>query len=29
MRALLDTDAYSHLMRGHENVAQIVRSAEV
>lgn len=28
MRALLDTNAYSLLMRGHEQVAEIVRTAE-
>lgn len=28
MRALLDTNAYSLLMRGHVQVAEIVRSAE-
>ena len=28
MRVLLDTNAYSLLMRGHEQVAEIVRSAE-
>lgn len=28
MRALLDTNAYSMLMRGHEQVYEIVRSAE-
>ncbi len=28
MRVLLDTNAYSMLMRGHEQVAEIVREAE-
>ncbi|MCY3863343.1 MAG: type II toxin-antitoxin system VapC family toxin [bacterium] len=28
MRVLLDTNAYSLLMRGHEQVAEIVRAAE-
>ncbi|MCQ3806642.1 MAG: type II toxin-antitoxin system VapC family toxin [Acidimicrobiaceae bacterium] len=28
MRVLLDTNAYSMLMRGHEHVAEIVREAE-
>ncbi|MCQ3813361.1 MAG: type II toxin-antitoxin system VapC family toxin [Acidimicrobiia bacterium] len=28
MRALLDTNAYSLLMRGHDQVAEIVRGAE-
>ena len=28
MRALLDTNAYSLLMRGHEQAAGIVRAAE-
>ena len=28
MRVLLDSNAHSMLMRGHEQVAEIVRSAE-
>ena len=28
MRLLLDTNAYSNFMRGHENVVQLVRSAD-
>ena len=28
MRILLDSNAYSHLMRGHDRAAELVRSAE-
>ncbi len=28
MRVLLDSNAYSMLMRGHEQVAELVRTAE-